>query len=92
MQTNINRQKVSRYFKSLYTLANLHRLLAPEESPKWKSQTLQDLRTGLHLKIFRNSIRKYKCKAKANSKTQHLILIYAEDNIYLNSWTKFPVT
>ena len=36
MQTNVNRQKGSRYLKSLYSLANLHRLLAPEESQSEK--------------------------------------------------------
>jgi len=43
MQTNINRQIVSRYFKYLYILANLHRLLSPEESRKWKNRHYKTL-------------------------------------------------
>ena len=84
MQGNINYQKVFRHLKFHY-FSDPHGLRAPEESLNWKTQytcfqkhtrwTLQDLTTCLY---FSNT-----------SKTQKLILIYTENNTYLNSWTKF---
>ena len=52
---------------------------------------LQDTTRPHNLHISENSSKFYYWKAKTTPKTQQLILIYTEVNIYLNSWTKFPL-
>ena len=94
-QTAWNRQKsrlisTTKKFQgisNLAILANLHRLRSPEKSPNWpktSSQVLKNIlsehyRTGLELGISEN-----KRKANATSKTEQLMLIYIEVNIYFN--------
>ena len=52
---------------------------------------LQDTTRPHNLHISENSSKFYYWKAKTTPRTQQLILIYTEVNIYLNSWTKFPL-
>ena len=80
MQVNISYQKVFRHLKFYYF--------------SWSSRTSGSWRisTGkLSKHVFKNTLAKhYKTLQRAYiSKTQKLILIYTENNIYLNSSTKF---
>ena len=52
---------------------------------------LQDTTRQHNWHISENSSKFYYWKAKTTPKTQQLILINTEVNIYLNSWTKFPL-
>ena len=64
--------------------ADLHGLRAPEESLNWKTQYT------CSQKHTRKTLQDLKCLYfKNTSKTRKSILIYTENNIYLNSWTKF---
>ena len=95
-EVNINRQNVSKYFNSNFTIsADLHGILAPKEFLNWKNQFLcSQKHTFLTLKLtflISENISKFcKWKARATSKTHQLILIHTEVNIYVNLWTNFP--
>ena len=69
---------------------------SPTSGSWWKTQlvprilqALQDVKTRLYPKFFRNV--KNDRPRKPSSKTQTVILIYTEVNIYFNSRTKFPL-
>ena len=80
MEIKINRQMVSRYFKSHY-FGDLPRVPAPEKSLNWRNQfpcsqkhsfqTLQDLKKPTYISTY--------------------LEIHTEVNIYCKFWTKFPL-
>ena len=104
MQIDISRQKVSRYFKSHYfRWSSRTKLLAPEES--LRKTTMQfpcSKNTLASLSITRPynllytseniSFKIYEWKAMmTTSERKQLPLNGMKVNIFLNSWTKFPL-
>ena len=88
LQEKFNRQASKVLFFLPLTVKNADHKKSFKE---FQISLLQDTTRPHNLHISENSSKFYYWKAKTTPKTQQLILIYTEVNIYLNSWTKFPL-
>ena len=77
----INRQGVSRFFKSQYFRTD-------NKFPSFQKNSLSlDITRRYNVLKSENVAKFHKWRAKTTSKAQQLMLI----NIFLNSWTEFPL-
>ena len=98
MQSNINRQNVSRYFRShhfswssrtfgSWGISSLEKTRAMLS----KTLSLNITRPSLQLSYILKYLESLYAKCQGNLQNNSWILIYTEANIYFNSWTKFSL-